>query len=67
MSITIIEVFINMREMLLSHKDLLLEMEEIRKKVTGQDQKINEIFYYLQQFINKKERPINKIGFKQKQ
>lgn len=35
MSISIIEVFVKMREMLLTHKDLLLEMEEIRKKVTG--------------------------------
>jgi hypothetical protein len=34
MSIKIIEVFVKMREMLLTHKDLLLEMEEIRKTVT---------------------------------
>src|SRR5690606_3192536 len=43
MSISIIEVFVKMREMLLTHKDLLLEMEEIRKKVTGQDEKIELI------------------------
>jgi len=36
--------------MLLTHKDLLLEMEEIRKKVTGQDEKIQAIFSYLKQF-----------------
>jgi hypothetical protein len=65
MSIKIIEVFVKMREMLLTHKDLLLEMEEIRKKVTGQDDKINQIFNYLQQFIKDQETPRIKIGFKQ--
>lgn len=50
-NIQIIRVFTRMREMLLTHKDLLLEMEEIRKKVTGQDDKIELIFNYLKQFI----------------
>ena len=35
MSIKLIEVFVKMRTMLLSHKDLLLEMEEIRMKLIG--------------------------------
>lgn len=65
MSIRIIEIFIKMREMLLTHKDLLLEMEEIRKKVTGQDEKIELIFNYLKQFIKEKGKPRRKIGFKQ--
>jgi len=65
MSIRIIEIFIKMREMLLTHKDLLLEMEEIRKKVSGQDEKIELIFNYLKQFIKEKGKPRRKIGFKQ--
>ncbi len=63
MSIKIIEVFVKMREMLLSHKDLLLEVEEIRKKVTGQDDKIEIIFNYLKQFISEKNKVRVKIGF----
>jgi len=66
MSIKIIEVFVRMREMLLTHKDLLLKMEAIRKKVTGQDEKIELIFNYLKQFITDQETPRTKIGFKQK-
>ena len=50
--------------MLLTHKDLLLEMEEIRKKVTGQDEKIELIFNYLKQFVKEQETPRTKIGFK---
>ena len=63
MSIKIIEVFVKMREMILTHKDLLLEMEEIRKKVTGQDEKIQLIFNYLKQFIQDQETPRKAIGF----
>ncbi len=63
-NIQIIRVFTKMREMLLTHKDLLLEMEEIRKKVTGQDEKIELIFNYLQQFIKDQEKPRQSIGYK---
>jgi len=35
----IIRVFTKMREMILTHKDLLLEMEEIQKQVSSQDEK----------------------------
>ena len=64
MSIKIIEIFVKMREMLLTHKDLLLEMNEIRKKVIGHDEKIELIFNYLKQFIKEKAIPRRKIGFK---
>jgi len=63
-NIQIIRSFTKMRTMLLSHKDLLLEMEEIRKKVTGQDDKIELIFNYLKQFITQQEAPRKKIGYK---
>lgn len=63
-NIQIIRVFTKMREMLLTHKDLLLEMEEIRKKVSGQDEKIELVFNYLKQFIKTQEKPRKKIGYK---
>lgn len=64
MNIQIIRVFTKMREMLLTHIDLLLEMEEIRKKVSGQDEKIELIFSYLKQFIKEQEKPRKAIGYK---
>lgn len=54
-NIQIIRVFTKMRELLLTHKDLLLEMEEIRKKVGSQDEKIELVFKYLKQFIKEQE------------
>jgi len=64
MSINIIEVFVKMREILTTNKDLLIEMEEIRKKVIGQDEKIELIFNYLKQFVKNQEKPRSIIGFK---
>jgi len=63
-NIRIIRIFIKMRAIVLSHKDLLIEMEDIRKKVTGQDEKIELIFNYLTQFIQQQETPRKSIGFK---
>lgn len=65
-NIQIMRIFTRLREMVLTHKDLLLEMEEIRKKVLGQDEKIELIYNYLMQFIKEKEEPRSKIGYKLK-
>jgi len=65
-NITIVRTFTKMRKMLLAHKDLLIQMEEIRKKVTGQDEKIDLIFSYLQQFVKQQETPRTSINFKSK-
>lgn len=62
MNILIIDTFVRMREMLLTHKDLLLEMENIRKKVAGQDTKIELIFNYLKKFIKQDNKRV-RIGY----
>ena len=53
-NIQIIRLFTKMRRMLLSHKDLFLKMEEMERKLVGQDEKIGQIFNYLKQFIKEK-------------
>ena len=57
-NIRIIRTFSKMREMLLTHKDLLLEMEEIRNKVSGQEEQIALIFEYLNQFEQAKQKEL---------
>ena len=64
MSIRIIEIFVRMREMLLTHKDLMLEMEEIRKKMSGYDEKIELIFTCLKQFETPEQTPRRSVGYK---
>ena len=63
MNIKIIRVFVQLKEMLLTHKDLLLKMEEIEKKVSGQDEKIKLIFDYLKKFIQEQKTPRKPIGY----
>lgn len=47
MSIKIIQVFVKVREMLMTHKDILMKLELIEQKLAGHDEKILLIFDYL--------------------
>lgn len=63
-NIRIIRVFTKMRELLLTHKDILLQLEKMEKKLTGHDDDIALIFQYLKQLLHPPQPPRNKIGFK---
>jgi hypothetical protein len=63
-SIHIINVFVKMREMLITHKDILLELEELRKRSDSQDDRIEIIYTYLRKFINTKQDSRTKMGYK---
>jgi len=65
-SIRIIEIFVKIRETLLAHKDILLQLEKIEKKLAGHDEDIILIFGYLKQLLNPPQLPRRKIGFKRK-
>lgn len=65
-NIHIMRVFIKIREMLLTNKDLLLKMNALETKVTNQDKSIKQIFAYLKQLIKEESKPNEPIGFKQK-
>ena len=45
-SIRIIEIFVKIRETLLAHKDILLQLEKVEKKLAGHDEDITLIFEY---------------------
>lgn len=69
MSIRIIEVFVKVRELLLTHKDILLKLEKIEQQLSGHDEKISLIFEYLKQLeqANQQEPVVKerkRIGFK---
>jgi len=71
MSIRIIEVFVRMRETLLTHKDILLQLESLEKKLLKQDKKMDKygrdielIFAYLKELLNPPQEPRKKIGYK---
>lgn len=63
-NIKVIRVYNKLKEILLTHKDLLIKMEELENKVAGQDDKLIQVFNYLKQFIQQQEKSRPQIGFK---
>ena len=61
-SIKIIELFVKLREILVTHTELKLEIEKIRKKLDNHDKNIEVVFQYLDELIEKKEKPRKKIA-----
>jgi phage regulator Rha-like protein len=65
-NIQIIRIFSRMREMLLTHKDILLKLEQLERKVTGHDEDIRVIFTYLKKLLTPPSEPRPRIGFRRK-
>ena len=59
-NVQIVRVFIKMRELINTHKDLQLKMEQLENKVASQDQKIVLVFKYLKKFIDVHDKPRKK-------
>jgi len=70
-NIQIIRIFTRLREVLLSHQDLLMKMEQLEKRMLQQDEKtkkheeeIKLIFNALKQLLQPPQVPRKPIGFK---
>lgn len=64
-NIQIMRIYVRIREMMLTHKDLLLNMERLEKRMTKQDEKIALVFKYLKRFIDVQDKSRNPVGYKQ--
>jgi phage regulator Rha-like protein len=65
-NIRIIRVFSKMREMLLSHKDILTKLEQFEKRVVKNSEDIQLIFDALKQLLSPPQEPRKRIGFKRR-
>ncbi len=63
-NIQIMRIYTKMRQMLITHQDLLLKFNELEAKVGKHDQSISQIFAYLKQLIQEQSEPRAPIGFK---
>ncbi len=63
-NIHIIRIFTRLREMLLTHKDILLKLEQLEQQVTRNDKEIQYIFDALKQLIQQPDPIRKQIGFK---
>ncbi len=64
MNIKIIRVFTKMREILTDNLSVKLEIEEIKKRLASHSKNIELVFNYLDELIEKKDKPRTKIGYK---
>jgi hypothetical protein len=64
-NIQIIRIFTRLREMLSAHKDILLKLERLERKVGGHDTDIKIIFSHIKKLLSPPNLPMRKIGFRQ--
>jgi hypothetical protein len=55
-----------MREMLLTHKDILLKLEQLESQVMQNNDDIKLIFGALKQLLNPPAEPRPRVGFRRK-
>jgi len=60
----IIKVFVKMREMILTHKDILAKLERLEKSHATQDIAIKQLYQYIKILMTEKQKPRPQIGFK---
>ena len=67
-NIQIMRIFTRIRELLTNNLSIKLEIEEIKKKIINQDKNIELVFNYLDELIEKhdKPQPRKQIGYKRK-
>ena len=65
-NIQIIRIFTRIRQMLMDNTELRLEIEKIKKKLDNHDKNMEVVFQYLDELLEKKEKPIPRkaIGYK---
>ena len=65
-NIRIIRIFTKLREMLLTHKDILLKLEQLENQVVKGSAEIRTIFTALKEFLSQPQKPRTRIGFRRK-
>ncbi len=63
-SIRIIDIFVRMRQVMLAHKDVLLRLEQLERRIGEHGSDIQSIFEYLKQLLTPPSEPRKQIGFK---
>lgn len=63
-NVQIIRIFIKMRELLLSNKDILLQLNQMQTLINGHEDRIDAIYNYLKQFIQDQNKPRTEVGYR---
>jgi len=66
-NIAIMRVFVRLREMMATHKELAFKLIELEERLEGHDEQIQNIFEAIRQLIAPPDPPRKKIGFEAKE
>jgi hypothetical protein len=66
-NIAIMRVFVRLREMMATHKDLAFKLVELEERLEGHDEQIQNIFDAIRQLMTPPEKGRKKIGFEVKE
>lgn len=64
MNIQIVRVFMQLREMALTHKDVLVKLMKVEKKITEHDEDLKLLFKAIQNLLEEPKKERVKIGYK---
>ena len=65
-NIRIIRIFTKLREAMLTHKDILIKLEQLEKQVVQNSEEIQMIFATMKELLNPPQPPRPRIGFRRK-
>ena len=63
-NIRIIRIFTKLREMLLTHTEILLKLEQLERQVVQNSEDIQMIFAALKELLNTPAEPRPRVGFR---
>lgn len=63
-NIQIMRIYTKMRELLLTHKDILLKLEQLERQVVQNSEDIQMIFAALKELLNPPTEPRPRVGFR---
>ena len=63
-NIRVVRIFIRLREILVSNKEIIMKLEQLEAKVGSNSEDIENIFKVLRQLINPQTEPRKKVGYK---
>ena len=62
-NIAIMRIFVKLRETILNHKELVIKLSELERKIEKNDEEIKVIFDAIRQLMTTEEKTKRKIGF----
>lgn len=62
-NIQIMRIYVRMRQLIITHKDILAKIEKLEADVAKHDKRIVEIFQYIKELLEPKIRTRKEIGF----